>query len=196
MRLIVPLLLALLAGCSTIPDSPAVQRNWQQHVAQLSALQHWQARGKLALRSGEQAETASLLWRQAGAQSELQLSGPLGMASTRVLADGARLEVQRGGELHILDISTPEAVRDSTGWDIPVAALPFWLRGIPQPDTDATDLRFDKQRLSHLRQDGWLVDFSDYRQFGAFDLPTRLQIQRGDTSAKLLIRDWQPGAPQ
>ncbi|WP_116368538.1 lipoprotein insertase outer membrane protein LolB [Parahaliea mediterranea] len=194
-RLILPLLLALLAGCSTVPPSPPGEQGWQQHLARLGALEQWQARGKLALRNGEQAETASLLWRQRGEQSELQLSGPLGMASTQVLADGERLEVRRGDEIRILDISTPEAVRESTGWDIPVAALPFWLRGIPQPNAATEALRLDNQRLSHLQQQGWQVEFFDYRRFDNYDLPTRLNLRRGDTSARLLIRDWRPGAP-
>ncbi|TXS96388.1 outer membrane lipoprotein LolB [Parahaliea maris] len=195
MRYLSFLLLTLLVGCATTPaPPPAGTAPWQERLERLSTLQSWQAQGKLALRNGAAAESANLLWRQQDGRSELQLSGPLGVAATQILAEGERLEVRRGEELRILDISTPQAVELSTGWDLPLKALPYWMLGIPQPGAEATDLAFENERLTTLSQDGWQVSFDAYGQFGGYTLPTRLRVSRGETSARLFVRDWQPGS--
>lgn len=187
------LLVTLLGACATAPAPDSADTPWDQRIHRLAALQQWQARGKLALRSEGQAETANLLWQQSGNSSELQLSGPLGMAATRIHSDGKRLEIQRGDEVQVLDISTPDAVLTSTGWDLPLAALPHWMKGVPQPGTDARDLEVEQDLLRAVEQDGWRVEFQDYGQFGMYTLPTRLKVERGTTSARLFIRHWQTG---
>ncbi|MFV0278794.1 MAG: lipoprotein insertase outer membrane protein LolB [Parahaliea sp.] len=188
------LLLALLAGCASTPQQGQGERPWREHRNQVEALQQWQARGKLALRNGQQAQSATLLWQQRGGASELQLSGPLGMAATRILADGQTLEIHRGDEVRVLDISTPRAITLNTGWDLPLAALPYWLRGIPQPGTEGSRLHVEQGLLRSLSQDGWKVRFDSYARFGNYTLPTRLQVQRQDTSVKLLLNDWRTGS--
>lgn len=187
------LLTALLTACATAPGPDAVDTPWAERSTRLTALQHWQAEGKLALRSNEQAESANLIWRQSGNSSDLQLSGPLGMATTRIHSDGKVLEIQRGEEFQVLDISTPGAVRLNTGWNLPLASLPYWMKGVPHPGAQPDDLTVKRQLLRELVQDGWRVQFEAYGEFGAYTLPTRLRVERGDTSARLVIRQWRTG---
>lgn len=194
MRLATSLLLAaLLSACAATPGPDGTTTPWGERLRLLGAVQQWQARGKLALRNGDQAETANLLWRQAGTTSDLQLSGPLGMSATRIHSDGALLEIQRGEEIRVLDISSPEAIVASTGWDLPLAALPHWMKGLPQPGSEPAALEVEQDLLRSLEQDGWRVEFQDYGRFGRYTLPTRLKAERGATSARLLIRHWSTG---
>lgn len=182
----------MLAGCATGPERVIVNAPWEERSARLQLLENWRASGKLALRNGSESETASLVWNQQGRHSELQLSGPMGLSATRIVSDGLTLEVSRGDDLQVLDISSPEAILSSTGWDLPLQALPYWLRGLPAPSPVAGAMQFDQSLLLSMEQDGWQVQFKDYRRFGEFSLPTRMTIERGATSAKLLIRDWSP----
>lgn len=186
--------LALLAGCASSPTATdSAQSSWGQRSLRLAQLQNWQAEGKLALRNAGQAESANLLWRQRGKHSELQLSGPLGMAATRITSDGKTLDIQRGNEHQQMDISSPHAIQLNTGWDLPLAALPYWLRGIPQPGAAPDELQIEHELLRSLQQDGWQVEFQGYATFGTYTLPTRLQVKRGATSARLVIRHWLTG---
>jgi outer membrane lipoprotein LolB len=91
------------------------------------------------------------------------------------------------------DISTADAIERNTGWDLPLQALPYWLKGLPAPDVRIQALELDPggSLLSKLQQDGWLVLFERYKQFGDISLPTKLRIQRGTTTARVIIRDWQ-----
>nr|WP_277602404.1 lipoprotein insertase outer membrane protein LolB [Parahaliea mediterranea] len=187
--------MALLTACATTPAPQGADTPWEERARDLRQLAHWQAEGKLALRNDEQAESATLLWRQAGRDTELQLSGPLGMAATRIHSDGQTLEIQRDGDFQVIDISTPRAVRLNTGWDLPLASLPYWMKGVPYPGTEPEAMAVEQHLLRSLEQDGWRVSFEAYGQFGRYTLPTRLRVERGGTRAKLVIRQWQTGEP-
>ncbi len=194
MRLITALLLsALLAACTTTPNVTS-NPPWPERKQRLQALAEWQAEGKIALRNGAAAESANLLWQQNQEFTELQLSGPLGMAATRIFSDGKLLTIEQDGTREVMDISTPAAIRLNTGWDLPLASLPFWMKGIPNPELAATDMTVVQELLTHLVQDGWSVDFANYREVDGYQLPTRLEVTRADTRARLIIRQWQPEA--
>jgi len=154
----------------------------------------WTAQGKLALRTAEHSESANFQWRQRGEATRLELAGPLGVNATTVSSDGRQLEILQNGERSTWDLSDPASLEE-TGWDLPVATLPHWLRGIPAPGQRVQELVLDGQRLATLRQGGWEVQYERYGEFGPHTLPTRLEIRRGHTSARLIIRDWQTGAP-
>ena len=180
------LLTACAAPAVKLPDSPG----WSSHSAALQGLDNWQAEGKLALRSSEHSESASLLWTQRNGESLLRLSGPMGLNTTTIRSDGQRLQVQRGDDIRDWDISTPEAIARNTGWDLPLQALPHWLKGLPAPQGRIEGLQLEQDRLQLLTQDGWEVSYEAYGAFGQLVLPTRLRIQRGDTTARVIIRNW------
>jgi outer membrane lipoprotein LolB len=187
------LLLALLAGCTGLAEREPSSAGWKLHSGQLSALQHWTANGKLALRTADASESASLVWQQNNQDTHLQLSGPLGMGATTIDSDGQRLDIRRGDERTTLDISTPDAIVLNTGWDLPLSALTHWLKGLPAPDSEIQRIEVNTQTqlLQSLQQDDWEIRFEKYGQFQGYILPTRLQIQRGTTRVKLLISHWQ-----
>ena len=181
---------AMLAACSTSPQkSPATASDWLSHQAEISAWDSWDVSGKIALRTPQQAESASIEWQQRAELSDLRLSGPLGMAATRVSSDGQRLTITRGDAVEEIDASSPAAVQAATGWPLPVRQLPYWLRGIPAPGETLNESVSDGL-LRQLSQDGWQVDYLDYGDFAGLTLPTRIRVEGHDLSAKLIIRQW------
>jgi outer membrane lipoprotein LolB len=192
LRTALALLSLCLAACSALEPTREPAR-WATYSTELAALQQWTARGKVALRSATTAESAGLVWQQRGAVTDLQLSGPLGVGATSIHSDGSRLEIRRGDEHRVLDIATPEAIRESTGLDLPLGALTHWLKGLPAPDRTVQAMAFDPDTglLRHLAQEGWDVTYQEYGEFGGFTLPRRVQIKRGSTEAKFLFAQWQ-----
>lgn len=185
--------LLLLAGCAGQDTRDAPQGSWAQHSERLQQLQQWNASGKLALRTEQRAESATIQWRQQGHNTELQLSGPMGLSATTIHSDGKRVDIRQGDELRTLDISTPDAILRNTGWDLPLGALPYWLKGIPSPDSPVQFLELDPatDRARVLRQDDWEIQYRNYDQFDSYTLPTDLRIRRATTSGRVIIRDWQ-----
>ena len=188
-----PVLVAmLLAGCAAQQAQVPTDTDWQQHSTRVQALETWTARGKLALRSPDQAESASIVWQQQGARTHLHLSGPMGLKATTIVSDGRQLELRQGDEISTWDTSDLEGVALKTGWELPLQALPHWLKGVPWPDSEIQLLELDAGHtlLRTLQQDHWEVQYEHYGTFGGFTLPTRLSIRREDTSARVIIRLW------
>jgi len=187
-------LIAACAGPTIRDDTPPT--TWREHTARLDAVDAWTAIGKLALRSESASETAALVWRQAGGETRVRLSGPLGVGATKIHSDGKFLAIRRGDERRVIDISTPRAIERNTGWDLPLQALPYWLRGLPAPGTDVESLQFDPATglVQQLRQRGWRVDYDDYQRFHDLSLPTRVSMEKGEIRARVVIREWQYSA--
>ncbi|GAB5453265.1 MAG: lipoprotein insertase outer membrane protein LolB [Halioglobus sp.] len=190
------LALSILAGCAGNPERAPASGYWDDHRQHLETLGNWTAVGKVAVRDSEQSESATMKWQQSGATALINLSGPLGSGATRLHSDGSTLTIERGGDSRRVDISSAEAVRASTGWDLPLQVLPFWLRGVPFPGSAIEDIHHDADsgRLLTLRQDGWDIHYEAYAVFDGFTLPTKLRMQRGESRATVLVRRWQTGA--
>jgi outer membrane lipoprotein LolB len=190
------LIMLLLAGCSGLDQREPTSTSWQTHSEHLKLLQQWTAKGKIAIRAPHASESASLVWQQDNQDTYLQLSGPLGIGATVIHSNGKELEIHQGDEHRAIDISTPDAIALNTGWDLPLQALTYWLKGIPAPASKVQRLEVDPQTelLQSLWQDDWEVNYQQYEQFQGFTLPTRLKIQRGETRAKIIISNWQTSA--
>jgi outer membrane lipoprotein LolB len=183
-------LLALLSGCAGQSPREVAQGNWQDRSAQLQQLDHWKAEGKMAVRNARSSESVSITWTQNKDKTRLDLSGPMGLQATTILSDGKVLEVNRAGNSTIYDISSPDEFAREIGWVLPLTELHHWLKGIPVPGTPFEALDVEEGLLKRLQQSGWTVTFESFRQYGPYALPTRLQIERTDTRARLIIRNW------
>jgi outer membrane lipoprotein LolB len=190
------LILVLLGACASQPPEPAPGdvADWSETRAELAALDHWRVRGKVGFRDPDRAESANLSWDQRGADSVVHLSGPMGVNRVTIRSDGKRFEVSQQGGAEAWDTVSPETIKARTGWELPLQALPFWLRGVPAPgDVDSLDVQGGL--LRQLNQQDWQVVYRDHGSFGGYRLPTRLAIERDSTRVDLILREWLPGAP-
>ncbi|MEH6587713.1 MAG: lipoprotein insertase outer membrane protein LolB [Halioglobus sp.] len=183
--------LLVLAGCAGQPQQGPGEESWQAREDQLTRLDHWTASGKIALRTAEQAESASLLWQQMGEATHLRLSGPLGVSATTVDSDGHQLEVRQGDDYSRWNLDDPNSAQPG-GWDLPLRSMHYWLKGIPDPDLAVESLQLDElsQLPQQLQQQGWTVEYQQFSSFGNYHLPTKLRVFRGETQARILLRNW------
>ena len=181
------LLLAACAGTGPVQTTG----DWQRQQALMASLSHFTASGKIALRTAEQAETGSLLWQQLGQATHIRLSGPMGLAATTVDSDGEVLEVRRGEDYSRWDLDRAAAEGRAT-WDLPLAALAHWLKGVPAPDLpiETLDLDVNAGLPRRFVQDGWEVSYQDFDEFQGFTLPTRIEASRDSTRSRIILRQW------
>ena len=66
------------------------------------------------------------------------------------------------------------------------------MRGLPAPDSKSRLTLNADSRLYHLEQDGWQVDYGDYREQDGYWLPERLKLTSDELDITLVIKDWQP----
>ena len=168
-------------GCAMpMPRPPEAQleRLWLSHVAALQPVTHWDLRGRLAVRTDARGGQASLSWRREDLRHAIRLNGPLGRGVVRVTQDesGARLE-DAEGHVHVA-ANAEQLLALYTGWQLPIAHLDWWLRGLPVPGIAATRELDTAGRLKSLRQQGWALQYQEYIRAENYDLPTRLTLVR------------------
>ncbi|MBE9539638.1 MAG: outer membrane lipoprotein LolB [Proteobacteria bacterium] len=177
----------ILASCAELPKQAEAEMDWRDRSAQLATLSQWSASGKLAIRTESQSESANLKWTQANNISRIHLSGPMGVGATAIESDRQQLQISRNGETRRYDIATAGA---DMGWDLPLQALPYWILGLPSPQDPIQDELIENGLLRQVKQLGWTVTYESYGHFDQYTLPTRMKIERGDTRARLIIRNW------
>jgi outer membrane lipoprotein LolB len=186
------LMLAVLAACRTAPPLAPSATSWEARRAQLQARENFEFKGRVAVATGSDGFNANLHWTQNGTRTQLTLEGPLGVGGAQVTATGNQLTLvtSRGEKIDSDAAHAQLAAR--LGFDPPLAALRFWVLGVPDPAQPATEeVDQAQQRLLSLSQAGWRVDYTSYATSGAQTLPARLTLQRDPVRVRLVVDAWQ-----
>lgn len=191
-RIATATLALLLAACAATPGHTPDTVSWQEHRTRIETITHFTASGKIALRTAEQAESASLLWQQMGSASHLRLNGPMGLSATTVDSDGHEVVIRQGDDTSRWSLDDP-AIDQRQRWNLPLQALHYWLKGVPAPDLEVQALRLEptSQLPRSLQQQDWLISYEAFAEFEGFTLPTRLKVTRDETSARIILRRWE-----
>lgn len=185
----------LLGACATLPVGTD-GLSLEQRRAQLEGVDSWEMRGRLAIDTGGRAFQGSFNWRQNGNALELAVRGPLGAGVLQVAGAPNALTYTARGETRTLE--DPEAELSALlGWWLPVASLPAWLLGLPDPEYRATTKPGADGTLASLDQRLWQVNYAAYqlaRPNGAKEVlvPRRIDLTHGDLSLRVTVDAWQP----
>ncbi|MDT8321730.1 MAG: lipoprotein insertase outer membrane protein LolB [Xanthomonadales bacterium] len=188
------LLLALLTACTTTPihelGSAEGERLYGERRLRLASMNQWELEGRLAVRDGDEGGSGHLTWRNADGESEMDFYGAFGRGAWRLTANAgvARLELADGS--HFRASSVEELVRNEVGWDFPVDALAWWVRGLAAPGSFSRRGIDEEGLIRSLEQHGWVIEYQRYASYDDENLPIRLTARRGDSKIKLVIRDW------
>lgn len=209
MRAAVPLrlllvLVALLSlnACSTrisLPDGAGLNTTqpsgWKARERQLLEFDHWQLMGKIAVRQGEQSQSAVInRWRQHENTYELRLSSAfLGMGSVELKGDRDHLLIRTADGEQYASTEPEDLITQVTGWRLPLSVLPYWVRGVPAPDQPVALGFGPEDRLRMLSQAGWDVYFERYGEAtpGHPALPQLITATNGDARVRLAVSRWQ-----
>lgn len=185
--------LVLLSGCAGTPrnavDLPDIS-SWEMRQQILGSVEHWQFRGRIGVKAGDDGFNAKFNWTQDGDDFDATVSGPLGIGTVLIEGNGNRITLtDKDGEKTVLD--NPELdLWHRYGWTIPVNSLRFWALGIPDPDLPV-DTEFDDEgRLSRMEQSRWNVDIGAYREAAGQVMPRRLTATNPDTRVRMVIDRW------
>ncbi len=183
----------LCTACATqvprpVPVDPQVQAS--RHQA-LLAMDAWQAHGRIAVRAGNEGWSAGFDWQQAGKDYRIQLRGPFGQGALELKGDTRSVRLTRAGQPSVFARDPEALLEQQSGWRLPVTGLVSWLRGLPDDRGNAVSQRDAAGRLVSLLQRGWQIDYSEYRHYGDYSLPTRLVLQRAGLRVKVLIDNWE-----
>jgi outer membrane lipoprotein LolB len=182
----------LLSGCAAergvqLPELS----DWETRRAQLSGLDEWEFRGRVAVKAGEDGFNGNLTWWQNDELFVASVSGPFGAGSVRIDGDDeyVRIVDTDGETLEMEDAERELHLR--YGWTIPVASLRYWALGIPDPAAPAETEIGDDGLLRRLEQRGWVLEIDAYREGGGQPMPRRMTATHPDTRVRLVIDRWE-----
>lgn len=193
MRFIPLLVLLLLAGCTSAPPRPLPtdsQLAWQQRQQRMAEVDEWRLSGRLAIQAGHEGWHARINWRQQQQDYAIMLIAPLGQGSLRLDGNDSVVTL-RTDEGQSVSAADPTALLEQQfGWRVPVAALRYWVLGIPAPG--AREEQVDEYgRLIHLEQGEWEIRFLDYETQQGLEVPGRVFVNNHQAKVKLVISEWQ-----
>ena len=184
--------LVVVTACAPVRtrETPASVAGQAAREAQLAGSAHWALSAHIFVSDGaDNNGSGDLLWRQTGEHYDFTLRAPTG--KTWKLSGDARQAVLEGVDAQPIRGSDPERLlRERLGWDVPVADLSAWVRGMRRPDQRAA-LEFNAQDLpAVLDQDGWRIEYRDWFADKSPPLPRKLFASRGEARVKMSIDSW------
>jgi outer membrane lipoprotein LolB len=178
-HLLLMLLMSLLLAACVSVTPPLTPQKFAQN--------QWSLQGRIAIRTANKGESASIFWQQNGEAYYMRIFGPLGIGAVQLegVPGNVRL-IENNGQL--TQAATPEIlIRQTLGWQLPVSNLVYWIRGKKAPHFVATQQYDSQHRLQTLQQQGWLIN---YLAYGANGLPQLLTCSRDQLSVRVVIDQW------
>lgn len=196
----VALPMLFLAACAPVPvRAPGTREQLAAQAAReqvLGARQDWSLDGRFAASDGHHGGSGGIAWQQNGQQYRFTLRAPV-TGKTVQLNGGPDGAVLTGaGKQPLVGSDAGQVLNAEFGWDVPVADLAWWVRGMRAPGRPAI-LTFGVNGLpATLDQDGWHVDYRDWYSERKPPLPRKVYASRDPYTVRVLIETWGDTAVQ
>ena len=146
--------------------------------------------GRIATRYRQEAASGNVAWRHGRDSDELLITSPVGSSIARVVRTGSQVILttadQREHRANDAEILTEQVL----GFRLPLAGLSDWVRARPKDGTPAAVVRGQDGRLASLEQNGWRVEYQEFRADG---LPVRIRLTYPGIELRLAIHEWKIG---
>lgn len=198
--------MSLFAACATAPprapavEDPALRAAYeaaqQAREQALSGDTDWTLSGRIAVSNAGRGGSGRLDWEQQGEGFQVSVSAPVTRQGWRLSAgpDGAMLEGVEGGPRHGFDARI--LLLEATGWDVPLRALPAWIRGLRESALGPARIEYGTDGLPrYMEQDGWRIQYhwpaapADGARATPV-LPDRVEATRGEARVRLVVDQW------
>lgn len=170
-------LVVLLQACSSVPLAPV------KPPAETFVLA-----GRVSVRHGEASFSGGMSWTASASADEVLLSDPLGQGVANLARTPAGVVLTPAGKEPVTAQSVEELTESMLGFRLPLAGLRYWAQGYPDPARPFEARRDDGGGLLQLRQDGWVIDYLQYRG----ERPRKIHVNRDELEIRLVIDSWEP----
>ena len=140
------------------------------------------------MKYGAEAVSGKIAWQHDAASDDLLFSTPLGQGVARIVRRDALVSLTTSDQKVYQAGDVETLTQKVLGWRLPLTGLPDWVRGRAAAGAPAQTRLSSTQRLSELRQSGWLVEFLEYKNENG--PPALLRLSRQDVEIRLVIDQW------
>lgn len=179
-------MITLLVGCQSVPKLPLDTQN-----IELSDRQHWQLKARVALKSEQESYSATLDWHKQANNFDFHLYGLFGATYAQLIQENELATLKLPDDQVFYHQDAEQLLYQSLGWDFPVDALSYWVKGLPSGKTGEIVSRNEKGVLQNIVFQDWQVDFSRYQNFSGYLMPKRIVATHPKLSLKIILKQWQ-----
>lgn len=170
-------LLAALAaaGCAGLQPAP------RNEIAE------FELAGRIATRYRQEAASGNVAWRHSRASDELLITSPVGSSIARIVRTGGEVVLTTADGKENRANDTEALTERVLGFRLPLTGLTDWVRGRQVEGAEASVTRDKDGRLATLKQNGWGVEYQEFRADG---LPVRMKLTYPGIELRLAIHEW------
>ncbi len=143
--------------------------------------------GRIATRYRDEAASGNVAWRHARDSDELLITSPVGSSVARVVRTGSEVVLTTSDQREHRANDAETLTEQVLGFRLPLAGLTDWVRARTREGSQAAVVRSQDGRLQSLEQDGWRVEYQEFREDG---LPVRMKLNYPGIELRLAIHEW------
>jgi outer membrane lipoprotein LolB len=177
------ILLVFLAACQTLPKAPNADAEtaWRsgsdffvERRQYIEGLNSWRYSAKVGLATPDLNEQANLIWQFEDQSNRIRMFGPLGVGALKLQFDQSGVVFSDNkGRLHRGN-NAEQLLTRIVGWPIPIEALSDWMFVLPAIGSPYRYRLNQNQKVEQLEQLGWLIQYSDYRDYQGKLMPRKI----------------------
>ena len=181
--LVLALLGTFLSTCAIAPPA-SENSDWSRQRDQLQELDSWELRGRVNVRYDNESHTPRIIWLQQNVDYNIRLWGTFNAGATEIVGRPGFVTMENDGQT--LSANSPEdLILEQLGYELPVSQLNYWIKGLPAPEPEAQLVFNELNQLTTIQQADWTINLSDMRQYGALNLPRRVELTRPRNAIRL-----------
>lgn len=133
--------------------------------------------------------SGSMQWQHETAEDNIALYSPLGgqVASIKKDANAVTLTEGNGNSISAQDAETLTEM--TLGWKLPLTGLADWSLGRPTAQPIDKIIWDEMGRITHLVQEGWDIEYSDYLAHEGKQLPNKIYLRSPKVNIKLIVEN-------
>lgn len=187
--------LGVLSGCSTFnsrqetppPSTPEVHR---QHLLRIAGIDGFGIQGRIGVQANGKGFSGSTSWRHTEEIDSIAIFSPLGAQVATIDKNPESVILVADGKTYQAD-DIENLTQQHLGWRLPMAGLPDWILGRPNPRSTVTSAQWDHMgRLTRLQQDDWDIEFNQYVAASGYQLPQKIALRSKGLNIKLVVERW------
>ncbi len=194
----------LLSNCATTNQQSANPVNntkpqllHQQHMDNIANIKQFSLNGRLGIVKQPKGASGRIKWQHLTDENDnIQIFSPFGkkIASIVKTADQVTLTQKNGKSMREKDIET--LTEKALGFRLPLTGLKHWALGKPTKNSIVNYMTWDETgSVRTLQQDGWNIEYSDYKKNGRYFLPRKIVLKNKQLKLKLRIDEWSVPQP-
>ena len=201
MRYLYFLIVVALAACTTTAPKITPIDNadlaWEKRKSYIYKHPEWVAHLSLIGVTEQEKFKTRIIWQQRHDGYQIKLRDFIGRTVALIEGSAEKVVVKTSKGERYEDQNAETLIYGLFGLRIPVAGMRYWLRGVPQPETEYIDLLLRADGLAeNMRQAGWLLSYQNYANQDPVRLPTHAVFEYDDLALTVKVARWELTATQ